>query len=407
MAESRNRKPLTDTEVRAIKGGPKVRKLSDGGGLFLQVETNGSRLWRFSYRWEGKQRTISFGAYPYISLAEARTRRQEAKTMLAHGVDPSPRRRAALEAASAAPPPPKATFADMAAGFRAKREMEGASPATLDKLDWIIGLLAPHIGALGVRDVKPADVLAALKVIEAQGKRETAGRMRSTAGQVFRYALAHGECDSDPTRDLRDALAAPVTRHRAGLTDPKKVGTLIRAIRGYEGMPSIRAALLFLAYQFPRPGELRFMEWGDVDLEAARVRIPAARMKMRRDHILPLSRQSVALLRALHPITGRGPYVFAGSRGQRPMSENTLNATLRILGFGPDSHVAHGFRTTASTNLNEQGWNADWIERQLAHVPANKVRGAYNAAEFLEGRAKMMQAWADWLDAREKDCPPA
>jgi integrase len=262
--------------------------------------------------------------------------------------------------------------------------------------------LFPHLGARLIGEIRSHDVLTPLRAIEALGMNETAHTVRQIAGQVFRYAVASGYAEHDVTADLRGALAPVVVRHNASITSPREIAGLLTSMRAFEGSPVVRAALWFSAYSFLRPGEVRRLEWAEVDSETAEVRISAEKMKMRRPHILPLSRQAADILRAMRPLTGHGRYVFPSIRvlnaGNVPMSENTITAALRRLGFGGDKMTAHGFRSMASTNLNEQGWPPDVVERQLAHAEGSSARAAYNYAQYLPERRKMMQWWADWLD---------
>ncbi|TCO40440.1 tyrosine-type recombinase/integrase [Dokdonella fugitiva] len=370
-------------------------KLFDGGGLFLLVRQSGSRLWRMKYRFAGKELLLSFGAYPEVSLAEARQRRDEARALLREGVDPSQARRARKVAARVG----------AAESFRAiadewlARQKDALAPVTRAKAQWLLGLLAP-IHAMPIAAIAAPDVLAALRRIESAGTIETAHRARQKASQVFRYAVATGRAMRDPTADLRGALAPVVATSHAAITDPSKVAELLRALDGYIGQPTTAAALKLSALLFVRPGELRAMEWAEVDLDAHEWRIPASRMKMREGHVVPLATQAVAILRAIQPLTGSRRYVFPSLRTpDRPMSENTITAALRRLGYDGDTMTAHGFRAMASTRLNEMGWSPDVIERQLAHAERNKVRAVYNRAMYLKERIRMMQAWADYLDA--------
>lgn len=388
---------LTSTWIRQAKPGSKVRKLTDGGGLFLQVEVSGSKLWRFSYRFGGKQKTISMGPYPVIGLAEARAARDEAKALLLGGIDPSEARKQARAAAE-----PKAglpSWDEVADEYLDKLRKEGRAPATLAQTEWILRLASGPLGKRRLAEITAPDVLAAIRPLEADGKHTTAARMRSICGRVFRYGIATGRCDRDPAADLRGALISPKESHHPAVLEPKAIGGLMRAIRGYEGEPATRAGLLLLAYSFLRNGEVRHLEWADVDFAAGQIRVPGYRMKTPRPHLVPMARQVAEVLESMKPVSGRGKLILGSLRAPgRPMSENTLNAALRRLGYAKEVMVPHGFRTIASTHLNELGFNRDWIERQLAHVEGNSVRRAYNAAEYLEGRMAMMQAYADWLD---------
>jgi integrase len=274
---------------------------------------------------------------------------------------------------------------------------------TLTKAQWLLGMASP-LDSLPMTTITAPDVLAVLRPIEAGGKHETARRVKQRIGQVFRYAIATGRAERDPTADLRGALTPVTTTARAALTDPADVATLLRTINTYGGQPATQAALKLAPLLFARPGNLRAMEWGELDLDAAMWRIPAGKMKMREAHAVPLATQAVAILRELEPLTGRGRYCFPSLRtGDRPMSENTVNGALRRLGFDKDTMTGHGFRAMASTRLNEMGWKPDVIERQLAHAERNAVRAAYNRAQYMAERTTMMQAWADYLDALRAD----
>ena len=388
---------LSDMRIKKEGPGESVKKLSDGQGMFLQIEVNGSKLWRLSYRFGGKQKTISLGAYPVISLKDARTRRDEARALLAKGVDPSAARRAESEAETPAALP---TWREVAEEFEAKRRREKISETTADKLTWLLGMTYADLGAKPIADIKAADVLAVLREVEGKGHFVTAKRLRATVSQVFRYAVATARAERDVAADLQGALTSPPESHHPAIVDPKGVGGLMRSIRGYQGELATRAGLLLCAFTFLRPGEVRHLEWADYDKDAAQIKIPAERMKMPRPHIVPVSRQVAEVLEAMRPVSGMNRLILTSLRTtNRPMSENTLNAALRRLGYTGDQMVSHGFRTIASTLLNELGWNRDWIERQLAHIEGNAVRRAYNAAEYLEGRAQMVQAWADHLDS--------
>lgn len=390
--------PLTDVSVRKAKGRPSPYKLADAGGLYVLVRSGDARYWRMDYRWAGKRRTLALGVYPSVSLAEARGKRDQAKKLLASGVDPSAQRKLERLAAKSAA---DNTFRLISGEWLAKLAREGRAGATLGKVRWLLELAYPEIGERPVAAITPPELLNVLRKVEARGHYETARRLRSTCGQVFRYAIATGRAERDPSADLRGALTAPKVKHRAAVTDPKATGAMLRAIDGYDGQPITLAALRLAPLLFVRPGELRRAEWSEFDLDGAEWKIPASKMKMRLPHRVPLSRQAVAILRDLRGITGGGRYLFPSVRTTvRPMSENTLNAALRRLGYSKDEATAHGFRSTASVRLNEIGrWNSDAIERQLAHQEANSVRRAYtHAAEFWAERCEMMQVWADQLD---------
>jgi integrase len=390
--------PLTDVAVRTAKPQEAPYKLSDGGGLYLLVRPDGARYWRMDYRWIGKRGTLAFGVYPTVTLVEAREKRQNAKKQIAAGVDPSAQRKLDKIASAIAH---KNTFRAVGDEWLDKLTREGRAEATLAKTKWLLELAYPVIGDRPIADVSPPELLSALRRVEARGRYETARRLRSTCGQVFRYAIATGRAERDPSTDLRGALTAPKVKHRAAITEPVAIGALLRAIDGYDGQPATLAALRLAPLVIVRPGELRKAEWIEIDFEAAEWRIPAAKMKMRLPHRVPLAQQSIAILRNLQALTGGGRYVFPSVRTvARPISENTLNAALRRLGYGKNDMTTHGFRSTASVRLNETGqWNSDAIERQLAHQEPNSVRRAYtHAAEYWDERRAMMQVWADQLD---------
>ena len=390
---------LTDVLIRNSKPKDKVFKLSDGGGLYLLVNPNGSRWWRFDYRFDGKRKTLSMGVYPETSLREARERRDEAKKKIESGIDPSHARKAKKESDSGAD-----TFETIA-----REWFEKFSPTwSPSHGDRIIRRLErdifPWLGKRPIKEIKAPELLAVLRRIEARGAVETAHRASQNCGQVFRYAVATGRTEGDPSGDLRGAIPPTTTKHHASITDPKEIGGLLRAIDSYEGGLVVRCALKLAPLVFVRPGELRRAEWSEIDFEKMEWRIPAEKMKMREQHIVPLSRQALGILRELQPLTGEGKYLFPSPRSwDRPMSENAVLAALRRMGYSGDQMTGHGFRSMASTILNEQGWNRDAIERQLAHAERDEIRAAYNYAQHLPERRKMMQAWADYLDELRTD----
>ena len=377
-----------------------VGKLADGGGLFLDVRANGSRYWRMKYRHAGKEKLLAFGVYPEVTLAEARRRRDAAREAIREGRDPSGERKAGkLRAVLSA----ETTFEAIGREWL-ETQRRKLAPATFVKSEWLLSNVWPWLGATPITEIDAPALLSTLRRIEARGAHETAHRTKEKCGQVFRYAIATGRATRDPSADLRGALAPIVSTSRAAVTDPGQVGDLLRAIDGYSGQFVTRCALRLAPLLFVRPGELRHAEWSELDLEAAIWRIPAGKMKMREAHAVPLSPQAVAILRELHPLTGRGTYLFPSLRTpQAPMSENTINAALRRLGFDKDTMTGHGFRAMASTRLNEMGWAPDVIERQLAHAERNKVRAAYNRAQYMAERKTMMTAWADYLDVLRDD----
>ncbi|TIX83670.1 MAG: DUF4102 domain-containing protein [Mesorhizobium sp.] len=388
--------PLTDTLIRSLKPAQTPTKHSDGGGLHVLVSAQGSKLWRLAYRCDGKQKTLALGAYPAVSLAEARQKRDGAKKLLASGVDPA--RQAKTDklhrlASSAS------TFDAVADEFLAKMARESRADATLTKKRWLIGIARADLGSRPIAEISAAEILVPLRQVEGQGNYETARRLRATIGQVFRYAIATSRASNDPTFGLKGALTTPIVTHRAAFTDRTGFGGLLRAIWGYKGAPATRAALQLMALLYPRPGELRQAEWSEFDLDKNVWTIPAARTKMRREHRKSLPAQAVEILRELSALTGHGRLAFPSVQSTlRPLSENTLNAALRRLGFTKGEVTAHGFRASASTLLNESGlWSADAIEAELAHVGADEVRRAYHRALYWDDRVKMAAWWADEL----------
>lgn len=392
---------LTDVAIRALKPQATKHKVSDGEGLQLWVLPTGTKVWRYAYRYDGTQKTLALGQYPLVGLAEARKRRDAAKAQLASGIDPArhKRRQKATKAESEAN-----TFSLIATELLAKKQREGKASATIGKREWLYSLAKDALGSLPISEITAPEILAVLQNVEKRGHLETARRMRSAVGEVFRFAIATGRATVDPTFFLRGALTAPKVKHRSAMTDAKAFGELLRAIEGFQGQPTTQAALKLMAYLFPRPGELRMAEWREFDLEDAIWTIPAARMKMRREHKVPLPKQALAILAAIQPLTDYSSFVFpAVSNPKRPMSENTLNAALRRLGFGQDEMTSHGFRATASTLLNESGkFSPDAIERALAHQEADAVRRAYARGEHWKERVAMADWWADHLDALRK-----
>lgn len=383
---------LTPSTVANAKPQEKPHKLTDGRGLYLLVNPSGSKLWRWRYRrpGTGTENTLSLGTFPEVSLKRARERREEARALLADGIDPGQQRQAEREARAD-------TFAAVAADWL-ERQRASMTTGTAEKAQWQLSLV-PELALRPVSELTAPEVLRALRKIEAKGTHETAHRVKQRIGQVMRYAITVGLAERDPTADLRGALAPVVTTPRAAVTDPAAVADLLRALDAYTGQPATAAALRLAPLLFVRPGNLRAMEWTELDLDAAQWRIPAGKMKMREAHIVPLAAQAVAILRELQPLSSRSRYVFPSLRSaDRPMSENTINAALRRLGFDKETMTGHGFRAMASTRLNELGWSPDVIERQLAHAERNKVRAAYNRAQYLDERTRMMQAWADYLD---------
>ncbi len=398
--------PLTDLKVKNAKPGPKAIKLSDGEGLQLLVTPAGGKSWKLAYRFDGRQKELTIGPYPVIGLQEARQRRDEAKRQLVDGLDPSEQKRVqkVLRADTMA-----VTFQLVAAELLEKKRREGKAAQTLAKTAWLHSMACEVIGARPIAEITAAEVLAALRRVEARGKLETAARLRSAVGEVFRFAIATARASNDPTFALRGALDAPKVRHRAAILDGKALGALLRSIDAFDGQPTTISALKLMALLFPRPGELRMAEWAEIDMETAIWTIPATRTKMRREHRVPLPPQALSVLRDLQAITGRGRLVLPGygttaKAGRpieaRPISENTLNSALRRMGYGPDEMSAHGFRAAASTLMNESGlFHPDAIERALAHQEKDAIRRAYARGEHWAERVRLMGWWADQLDA--------
>ena len=387
---------LTDTFLRGLKSSAKVQKHSDGGGLYLHVAPTGGKLWRMGYRFGGKQKTLSFGAYPAVSLKDARALREKTKELLAAGIDPSVQKKAVkasirAEAAN--------SFEVVAREWFDKYKDSWVPHHSKKILARLENDLFPLIGVRPINTVTAPELLEALRRIEARGAIDTAHRTLQNCGQIFRYAVATGRAERDTAADLRDALSPVKATNFASITEPKAIGALLRDIEAYPGNRIVRAALQMAPYVFVRPGELRRAEWTEFNLEGAEWRIPAARMKMKEMHIVPLARQVVAILEDLQQYTGHSRYLFPSMRANSaPISDVTLLAALRRMGYDKETMTVHGFRSMASTLLNEQGYNRDWIERQLAHGERNTVRAAYNYAQHLPERRKMMQEWADYLD---------
>jgi integrase len=388
---------LSEAKVRTVKAGSKNIKLFDGLGLYLLITPNGGKGWRFKYRFGGKEKLISLGTYPEVGLKAAREKRDAARKQVANGKDPSVERKLAKAKAGD-------SFEDVAREWHtkfspAKGWVPEHSATIIRRLERDI---FPWLGSRPIGEVTPAELLTTLRRVEARGALDLAHRIQQVCSQIFRYAVASGRAQHDPAAALRGALPPIRVLHRAALTEPQQIGGLLRAVEQYQGSMVVRGALRLAPLVFVRPGELRHAEWSELNLDSAEPtwRIPAGKMKMRTEHLVPLSRQAVAILRELQPVTGHSPYVFPNSRAWlRPLSENAITAALRRMEYGRDEMTAHGFRSTASTLLNEIGWSPDAIERQLAHVERNQVRSAYNRAEYLHERRKMMQAWADYLDA--------
>lgn len=396
--------PLSDIAIRNAKPAEKPTKMADGGGLFLYVTPAGGKLWRLKYRMDGREKLLAIGSYPEIGLSTARKRRDEARALMAEGKDPSREKqkakaRSRLESAD--------TFAAITKEYCEKRKRDGEkgwSPATATRSEYLLSLLSPSIGRLPISEIEPVDVLAAVRKIESKGNLHSAVRTLQLASMVFRYAVATARLRSDPTRDLRGALTSPKVTHHAAIIDASEAGGLLRAIEGYRGQGLTKLALQIAPHVFVRPGELRQAEWSEIDLDAALWTIPPERMKARKPHTVPLSRQVVELFKEIWQASGPSGYVFPSIRTRtRPMSENTINAALRRLGYAGDEMTGHGFRAMASTLLNESGkWHPDAIERALSHADDDKVRAAYHRGEHWKERVEMAQWWSDYLDQLRK-----
>ena len=386
---------LTDTAVKMAKPKERPYKLTDGGGLYVFVTPSGGKLWRLKYRFDKKEKLLSLGAYPAISLKDARTRAMAATELLARGMDPSAERKAAKAKAVAA----SQTFEKVARDWYAKQIGKWTPRHAGNVLRRLEVHAFPELGARPIADLGAPDFLAVLHKIEKTGHLETARRVAQLCGQVTRYARLAGIVAADAASGLTEALTARQAQHFATITEPEKIGCLLRDIDGYQGEPSTCYALRILPYVFVRSSELRGATWDEVDLDKAEWSIPAERMKMRRPHVVPLARQVVELFASMRQLTGGGRLVFPGlASATRPLSDIGLLNALRRMGYARGEMTVHGFRSMASTLLNEQGFNRDWIERQLAHCEKNAVRAAYNHAEYLPERRRMMQAWADYLD---------
>ena len=388
--------PLTDLAIRSAKARDKPYKLGDSLGLFLLVQPSGGKLWRFKYQGRNGEKKLALGTYPEIKLSAARERRDAARRQLANGIDPAQeKQRDKLRGKTQA----ENTFETVAREYMVKRNREGWAESTARKAEYLLDQLTP-IQKLPIAELGPTDVLAVVRKIESKGNNETAKRALQFASCVFRYGVATARLGSDPTRDLRGALVNRPVKHYGAIIEAAPVGALLRAIEGYQGHCVTKLGLEFAPHVFVRPGEMRHAEWHEFDLENGVWKIPAEKMKMRKAHHVPLSRQAIFLLRRLESLTGPKGYVFPSIRSSaRPMSENTINAALRRLGFSTDEMTAHGFRAMASTLLNESGkWSPDAIERALAHRDTDAVRGVYHRGAHWEERVAMAQWWSDHLD---------
>ena len=388
--------PLNDLKIRTSKPKEKFYKLTDGDGLYLHVTEKGSKLWRFRYRFGGKEKLLALGTYPEITLADARQRRDEARRQVAHGIDPCAVRKAQKQAETSE----TETFEVITREWHTKFTPTWTPGYAEKLLSALERDVFPWLGTRPIKKLKAPELLAVLRRIESRGTLETAHRMRGLLGQIFRYAVATGRAERDPAADLRGALPQPNERHHAAITDPKEVASLLRAIDGYQGHFVVKCALRLAPMLFVRPGELRHAEWAEIDLDEAAWNIPAHKMKMKEPHLVPLPHQAVEILRELQPLTGAGRYVFPSARSfSRPMSNNAILAALRRMGYDKDTMTGHGFRAMARTILDEVlQVRPDYIEHQLAHAVRDPNGRAYNRTAHLAKRRKMMQTWADYLD---------
>lgn len=387
---------LTDTKIRTFKIPDKPTKLADGGGLFLYVTPAGKKYWRMNYYIDRKAKALSFGEYPGITLQRAREKRMEARRLLDEGIDPGALKKAAKEAERAEI---TEAFRNVAKEWHETRTGDFTEKHRGTVMFRLEKYVFPILGDKHINRIEPQDVLALVRPIDQQGHNETARRLLQIIAQVYRYALIIGRAERNPANDLSGALRPRRVTHRAAVTEPKKVGQLLRNIDNYEGYFPIICSLRLAPLVFVRPTELRAAVWSEFNLEEREWRIPAARTKMKQMHIVPLSTQAMQILEELHPYSGTSKYLFPSIRSDvKPISNVTMLDALRRMGYAQDEMCTHGFRSIASTLLNELGYNRDWIERQLAHGERNDVRAAYNYAEYLPQRRKMMQEWADYLD---------
>jgi integrase len=386
--------PLTDSAIKTAKPKEKPYKLSDAQGLYLEITPNGSKLWRLKYRVAGKEKKLAFGAYPATTLSQARQRRDEARQQLAEGADPGEQKKAAKQAQRV----DELTFETLAREWYDYNSPRWANATAYKAKLYLDNDIIPGIGARPIKAITRPELVELVRTVEARGTLNAAGKIRQWLHQIFRYGLAKGVVDANPATDL-SVVAAPAkaARHHPHVTF-SKLSELLAKCEAVNIHALTRHAIRLLTLTAVRPGELRQAPWSEFDLDTATWTIPAERMKARRPHIVPLPRQAVAILRQLHEITGRYSLVFAGANPERPMSENTVNKALRLMGY-EGRQTGHGFRHLLSTELNGRGYNKDWIERQLAHGDSDEIRGTYNHAAYVEQRREMMQAWADSIEA--------
>ncbi|MBW0449272.1 tyrosine-type recombinase/integrase [Paraburkholderia phenoliruptrix] len=405
--------PLTDTAIRNANPAEKPVRLFDGGGLYIEIAPSGGKWWRLKYRLDGKEKRISLGTYPDVGLKAARERRDEARKLLAEKVDPSLARKA--EAATRVDRAAN-SFEVVAREWHLKFSPQNSESHSARNLRRLEVHVFPYVGDRPIAELEPPDILAALRRIEQKGNLETAHRVRVLVGQVMRYAIATGRATRDITADLRGAIPPSRAKHHAAVTDPKELGALLRAVYGYSGTPVVACALKLGPLVFQRPGELRHAEWTEFDLDNGLWTIPAGRMKRRKDakengpdHLVPLSRQAVNVLRDLHRLTGQGRYVFPGARSsKRPMSNMALGAAFRRMGIDSETAVPHGWRATARTLAVENlGIREEILEMQLSHNVRDSLGRAYNRTQWMDQRRELMQAWSDYLDKLRQTDPLA
>lgn len=388
---------LTDVKVRNVKAKNKAYKLSDERGLYLLVTPQGSKCWRFKYRFGGKEKVLALGMYPDISLSEAREQHSEARKQLAKEIDPGILKQVSKRSDRLSI---ENSFEAIAREWFAKYSPGWAKSHSIKILSRLEKNVFPWVGKNAIAEIEPPQLLSILRRIEARGAIDTAHRIHQYCGKIFRYAIAIGKCERDPSADLRGAIPPARVKHRAAILEPNKLAELLKVIEGYEGYFITKCALQLAPLLFVRPGELRKAEWSEINLDAAEWSIPAEKMKMRQAHLVPLPLQAMRVLKELYPLTGTGKYLFPGARTKdRPMSDNTINAALRRLGYGSSELTAHGFRASARTILDEVlGFRPDVIEHQLAHAVKDPLGRAYNRTTHLQIRREMMQKWADYLD---------
>ena len=397
---------LKDIAIRNAKAADKVYRLSDGEGLYILIKPNGAKWWRFDYTYSSIRNTLSLGVYPSASLSDARREAEKARSCISNGINPSNKRKEEktfknieLESESRrdAGLPITNSFADLTRKWLASIAHLTSVITQVKKTSRLERLAFPVLGDMPIKEIRSSDVLAALKPLIDKMQLETAHRLHAEISSVFSYAIVHDFTDYDPSQPLAKQIPAQKVRHRAAIIDPTLVGQLLRDIGNYRGTFVVQSAFRISPLLFQRPGEIRQLLWSDIDIQAKEWRPYISKTDFH--HIVPLSTQAIEILEAIKPLTGVGQYVFPSSRGDgRPMSDNTIRTALKSLGYDSGTMTAHGFRTTASTLLNEQGWSPDAIERQLAHSPRDQVRAAYNRAQYLDERRRMMQSWSDYLD---------